>query len=178
MRLGVHGSVQGARPTVCYILLCAQLSSSALPKQVLSVSRHQEEHANVSPMAVAPSSKHFAGVRKVWVGTSWRPKLGFSPPAASQTRCLGRAAPQLARIEVPARMITIPAKCLRHDVSKTLLAAGRPLRRGRCTNVYLNDVRSAGSASDRVSLVPCSIAYGSRPLREAVAPPTRASNKT
>jgi hypothetical protein len=52
---------------------------------------------------------------------------------------LGRAAPQLARFEVPAGMITTPAKCLHHGVLKTLLAAGRRLGRRECLNVYFND---------------------------------------
>jgi hypothetical protein len=70
-------------------------------------------------MAVAHSSKHFAGFRKVWVDTSKRSELGFSPPAASQTGCLGRAAPQIARFEVPAGISTIPAKRSCHDLSDT-----------------------------------------------------------
>jgi hypothetical protein len=109
MRLGVHRFVQGARPTVSCILLYAHLSSSALPKQILCVSRHQEEHSNVSPMAVAPSSKHFAGVRKVWVGTSWRPKLGFSPSARPH-RGTGKNDYNPCKVFTPRRFQN-PARC-------------------------------------------------------------------
>jgi hypothetical protein len=69
-RLGVHGSVQAAWLTVCCILLGAHLSSRGLSKQTSCVSRHREDRSDVSKMAVAPSSKHFAGVGKVWFGTS------------------------------------------------------------------------------------------------------------
>jgi hypothetical protein len=67
-------------------------------------------------------------------------------PTSRQPKGLSRSrGPQIARFEVPAGMITIPAKRSRHDLSKTLLAAGRPLRRGECSNVYLDDLRSARS---------------------------------
>jgi hypothetical protein len=72
--------------------------------------------------------------------------------------CLGRAAPQIAHLEVPAVMIPTPAKRLRHDKPKTLLAAGRPLRRGEGTHVYFDDVRRARGVQDRFSFVPCSAA--------------------
>jgi hypothetical protein len=91
-------------------------------------------------MAVAQSSRHFVGVREVWIGTSQSPRLGFSLPAPSQTRCLDRAAPQIARFEAPAGMFTTPAKRSRHDIAKTLLAAGRPLRCEESTHVYSNDL--------------------------------------
>ena len=70
MSLGVDGYVPAARPAVGCILLCAHLSSHELSKQTLCASRHREEYPNVSRMAVAHGSKHFAGVREVWVGTS------------------------------------------------------------------------------------------------------------
>jgi hypothetical protein len=68
--LGEDGDVSAARPTVGCILLCAHLSSRELSKQTSCASRHREEHLDVSRMAVAHSSRHFAGVRKVWAGTS------------------------------------------------------------------------------------------------------------
>jgi hypothetical protein len=46
------------------------LSSLGFSKQTSYVSRHRVEHSDVSKMAVARGGKHFAGVRKVWVGTS------------------------------------------------------------------------------------------------------------
>jgi hypothetical protein len=72
----------------------------------------------------------------------------------------------------------MPAKRLQYGVSKTLLPAGRPLRRGELTNDYFNGVRSSDSVYDRISLVTCSVAYRSCPLREAVARPTCELNET
>lgn len=74
-------------------------------------------------------------------------KLGFSPPAASrQPNGLFRLrGPHLARFEIPAGMITTPAKYSRHDVPETLPTACRPLRRGEHSDVYFDDVGSARS---------------------------------
>lgn len=137
--LRVRVLVQAARPDVCYILLYACLSRCGHPKHTSYVPRHREEHLNVSMTAVGLCGKHVAGVGKVWVGTSQRPTLRFSPPAASQTGCFGRAAPQIARFEVPTGMITTPAKRSRHGVRETPLAADRPLRCGGCSDVYFDD---------------------------------------
>lgn len=94
--------VPAARSAVRWILLYAFLFSRVLSKQTSYVPQHHrvEEHPDVSKMAVGLSGKHFAGVRKVCVGTSQRPNLRFSPPAASRTGCFGRAAPQIARFKV------------------------------------------------------------------------------
>jgi hypothetical protein len=67
---GVGVLVPAARPAVCGILLYVCLSSLGFSKQTSYVSRHRVEHSDVSKMAVARGGKHFAGVRKVWVGTS------------------------------------------------------------------------------------------------------------
>lgn len=70
MRLKRRGFVEAAQWAVRYLVLYAFLADHRLTKQTPYVSRHRVEHSDVSKMAVAPSSKHFAGVRKVWVGTS------------------------------------------------------------------------------------------------------------
>lgn len=57
----------------------------------------------------------------------------------------GRADLSFRRRKVPAGMFTIPAKRLRHGTFKVLLATSRPLRRGDCTDVYFNHIRSARS---------------------------------
>jgi hypothetical protein len=57
----------------------------------------------------------------------------------------GRADLSFRRRKVPAGMSTIPAKRLRHGISKVLLAAGWPLGLGEYTDVYFNHIRSARS---------------------------------
>jgi hypothetical protein len=69
MRPQRRGFVEAARWAVHYILICASLSDHRLLKQTSCVSRHQGEYSGMSKMAVAQSSKHFAGVRNVWIGT-------------------------------------------------------------------------------------------------------------
>jgi hypothetical protein len=58
----------------------------------------------------------------------------------------GRADLDFRRRKVPAGMSTIPVKRLQHGISKVLLAASQPLRRGECSDVYFNDKQSARSA--------------------------------
>jgi hypothetical protein len=110
--------------------------------------------------------KHLAGVRKVWA-VSCQPN-GLSRSRGSSARPLRGTSSNNYH----------PCKAFTIWRSKTLLAAGRPLRRGELTNDYFNDVRSSGSVYDRISLVTHSAAYGSRPLQKAVARPTCELNET
>ena len=85
---------------------------------------------------------------------------GSSSRAAWLTAARGLS---FARCEVPAGMITTPAKHSHHVVGESLPAAGRPLRPGERSSVCSNVVRSTHSAYGRVSLVACSAACGIRP---------------
>jgi len=78
------------------------------------------------------------------------------PPASRQPNGLFRSrGPSDRPFRGTGRSDYNPAKRSRHDLFKTLLAAGRPLRRGECSDAYFNDERNARSVKNRFSVVPC-----------------------